>query len=307
MGDAASEDRERDHCGASPVLGHDRGVRELDALRRPGRARRVDQCQNVIRLDGAPRSVEVEPDFTCGFEVGERDSALDLAVDDDHMLDQRSLCRADDVEELALADDDPVVGVGEQVADLIGRGGVVNRERRRAEVHRGGVHEIELRPVSHHQCDRVTTVDTQRGQPAGDPPDPLGVLGPADLDAAAAGRPERDRLRPLSRCDLESPTKRGGLERPGKRAGAHARLTERLILADLRHRASFPFVDYANLGIRLLGFRVGGSGATVPDGMFPRRGAFRGVGGVGGRAGASAWFSAAANWNSVGSGRWHRS
>ena len=66
----------------------------------------------------------------------------------------------------------------QQVADLLGRVGVVDRERRRAEHHRGEVAEVELGAVGEHQRDRLAALDAELRQAAGE-----------RVDALAAARP----------------------------------------------------------------------------------------------------------------------
>jgi ABC-type sugar transport system substrate-binding protein len=90
-------------------------------------------------------------------------------------------------DELRLGDHYPVGRVAEQVGDLFGGGGVVDRERRRAKVQRGGVAEVELRAVDHHQRDRVAGFDAEVGKAGGDPADALGVLPPGDGDRVPLG------------------------------------------------------------------------------------------------------------------------
>ncbi len=85
--------------------------------------------------------------------------------------------RADPVEVTALGDHHPVGRVREEVRDLLGGEGAVHGEGRRAEVDRGGIAEMELRPVGHEQRDRVAAPDAERGQPGGDAAHPRRVLG----------------------------------------------------------------------------------------------------------------------------------
>ncbi|MGV9818603.1 hypothetical protein [Nocardia xishanensis] len=92
---------------------------------------------------------------------------------------------ADHVEERAFGDHHFVLGIGEQVGDLFGGAGVVDRERRGAQVQCGRVDEVELGPVGEHDPDGVAATDAERGEPCRDRFDPLGVLPPGDLRGAA--------------------------------------------------------------------------------------------------------------------------
>ena len=129
-------------------------VRELDALRRPGRARRVDQRQQVVGLDRAP----VRP------RRRSRVGALDVAqpsVPSPRRPRARSRARARAARARAssgVRNGSSTIatlraGVVDHVRDLLGRGGQVDRERRRAERHRREVGDVELGPVGEHQRD----------------------------------------------------------------------------------------------------------------------------------------------------------
>ena len=61
-------------------------------------------------------------------------------------------------------------GVGDDVLDLLGRGGLVDRERDGAERDRRQVHRDELGAVVEHHRDRVALADAELREPAGDPP-----------------------------------------------------------------------------------------------------------------------------------------
>src|SRR5205085_746170 len=58
--------------------------------------------------------------------------------------------------------------VADDVADLLGSEGLVDREWRRAKRHRGEVAQVELGPVAHHQRDGVAARDAEAGEPAGE-------------------------------------------------------------------------------------------------------------------------------------------
>ncbi|GAA2536196.1 hypothetical protein GCM10010210_01920 [Pseudonocardia hydrocarbonoxydans] len=125
--------------------------------------------------------------------------------------------RLGDREELPLGDDDPVVRIGEQVADLLGGGGVVHRERGGAEVLGGGVDDEELRPVGQHQPDAVAAAHAETGEPPGDVGDPVAVLAPGQRPLLA-DRAQRDVVGE-SGC------------RPGEHLGQRLRPVERQRLA----------------------------------------------------------------------------
>jgi hypothetical protein len=191
-------------------------VGELHTFRRAGRARRVDEGEDVFGLHGLPGGVEVEAGVGPGLDVLQRDGAGRLPVDAHDVLDLAPAGGGDPFDEGAFADHDPVLGVGEQVGDLLGGQGVVDRERRGAQVHRGGVAEVELRTVRHHERHGVAALHSQPGQAGGDAPDPFGVLPPGDLDRAA-GRAQRHPARIDGGRPLEGLT-----QRRDTKAAAHA-------------------------------------------------------------------------------------
>ena len=162
-------------------------VREHDALGVAGRARGVDERQRVVGLDRLPGGVEVE--VVVGRELVE-------VVDVEHVLG------VDAVAELLLDDGDLRAGVAQEELHLLGRRGVVHRERERAEVHRRGVHEVELRAVGEHQRERVAAAQPEGVEAGGDAAHPVGVLAPGDLGLAVFGA-ESDAVRVLTRRRLE--------------------------------------------------------------------------------------------------------
>ena len=92
-----------------------------DALRRAGRAARVDQREEVVGLDGAPASAR------SGSPLGVRSSSSSSSSTRKVVLDEA----LDGGQELALGDQHAVAGVGEQVLDLLAGRRVVDGERRR--------------------------------------------------------------------------------------------------------------------------------------------------------------------------------
>ena len=129
-------------------------VGELDALRVAGRARGVDQRQQVVGLDRLPGGVEVE--VRVALELVEQ-------VDLDHVLGAHAVAEA------RLDDADLRARVAQHELGLLGGGGVVDRERDGAEVHRGGVEQVELGPVGEHQRHRVAAAQAELVEPGGDP------------------------------------------------------------------------------------------------------------------------------------------
>jgi hypothetical protein len=186
------------------------------ALGRAGGPRGVDQAQHVLGLDRAPGRLKVElrPPQRLELLDRERPRCPVGAVDDDHVLELLGpLARLQHRrQEGPLSDDHAVAGVGDHVLDLLGRGGVVDGEAGGAEVHRGGVGELEGRPVDEHEADRVASPDAERSEPGGSPAHPLGVLGEARLVVGVL-EPQRRRLAPLGGGELECLAHRRGGQR----------------------------------------------------------------------------------------------
>lgn len=92
---------------------------ELDALRRAGRARGVDQRDEVIGADLRQRCFEVE---VAADRVEREYAGRWITVDDDHVLEFRQLRLRGQhvVQERLLGDDDAGPGVAEQHRDLLG-------------------------------------------------------------------------------------------------------------------------------------------------------------------------------------------
>ena len=181
------------------------GVSQLDALRRTGRARGVDQRQHIVGPDRAPALLEVESlTRVRALELVERDRVLGRGVEHDQVLDDPGLRdrlpRA--LEERRLDDHHAVGGVTDQKLDLLGRRCVVDRERRSAEMHHRGVEEVELGAVGEHEPNRVAAAHAERVKAAGEPPDAFRVLGERDHHAVA-DRAQRNLIEALRRGQLE--------------------------------------------------------------------------------------------------------
>ena len=127
-------------------------VRELDALRRPGRAGGVDQREQVVRLDRRALAVDLgrgRPRVASRSSNGIASSPAG-GVDQDHVPHARRLrarraarCSRNAGSVTTIS----APGVVQLVGDLVGRERLVERERRRAEAHRGRVGDVELGPV----------------------------------------------------------------------------------------------------------------------------------------------------------------
>ncbi len=185
------DDRAADRVGGrGPVqpaaLGDLVGVGQLHPLRRPGGARGVDQGQHIGCRDRAPRRLEVEiPGLAAEpLDLGQAQAALGLGIEHDQVLDLRRALdrRLHAVKEGGLDDHHPAARVTEQVGDLLGRRGVVDRERRGPEMHGGGVEQVKLGPVGEHEADRVAPAHAQRVQAAGQLAHTVGVLPKGQAD-----------------------------------------------------------------------------------------------------------------------------
>ena len=145
-----------------------------------------------------------KPQVCALLELGQRDRSLLRAVDEHDPLDRDPAApdRCPDLrEEGSLGDDHASTRVGEQVLDLLRRGRVVDRERHRTQVQRGGVHEVELR--------RLTSMSaTASPRPTPRPPDRPRFGAPArrtpETDRhAVARRAQRDLIAALRGRDLK--------------------------------------------------------------------------------------------------------
>ena len=208
--------------------GHQVAVHELDALRRARRARGVDQRGLVLGLDGAPGGLDVDVGL-CGLDVLPAGGALAAgALEHDHRL-QRGQIGAGALEllrEVLLDDRHLRARVGDHVGDLLGRGGRVDRERRRAERHHGEVGDVELGPVDEHQRHRVAAPDAELVQAAGERVDAVAQLAPGQRHLVVLGA-HGDAVGVVLRGDAEGFGDRGGADgarrRPGFGGGPHGR------------------------------------------------------------------------------------
>jgi hypothetical protein len=141
--------------------------------------------------------------------------ALCRTVDADDLL-QRGTALEDPVEHDLLAHDDLGPGVAEDEGELLGGGGVVDREAGRAHVHGGGVDQRELGAVAHHEGDHVAATHAQCVEPGREGPDPLVVLAPGHRDHVTRGS-KRDRVGVDQLAPLESLA-----DRDGRRCGHHS-------------------------------------------------------------------------------------
>ena len=142
--------------------------------------------------------------------------------------------RPDLVEELRLADHDPVAGVAEQMGDLLGRERVVDRERGGAGVQGSGVDEVELDAVGQHDADGVAGADPEPGEATRE-----GSAPACRTAATSPGCGRRPRpARPCAGCGRRSPGRPGTefrarlrmWSRARMRAGVRRRLRARLKL-----------------------------------------------------------------------------
>ena len=124
--------------------------------------------RDVVWLYRSPHRIEIEISFgSQRFEVLKGQASVNVGVDDDHVSEVRP-GRFDSGQKDFFRDDDLVLGIAEQVSDLVWCRGVVDRERDRAEMHDGGVRQVELWTVAQHETDRVATFDAKRRQPGRD-------------------------------------------------------------------------------------------------------------------------------------------
>ena len=178
-------------------------MRQHHALGRAGGARGVDDRGDVV--ERRRRSVGGEIGWSGRGEVGiVRDGiAGDVGLLEHHDVLERGQRLADleePLEETGVLDDGQLgLAVVDEVFDLLGRGRVVDRNRRGSEEQYGEVERVELGTVAQHQHDGVALADTERfesghesrceiGDVVQGPrrPRAVGVLPAHDLDAAVA-------------------------------------------------------------------------------------------------------------------------
>src|SRR5229473_6096767 len=179
-------------------------VRDLDALRRSGRARGIDQGQEIVGLHGRRRGLGVEAPVASLKVRDVHDAVGCLSVDDDDVLDPGKVApRCQHLrQELLLCQEDTRAGVAGDVLDLVRRIRLVDRERRGARGEHGEVADVEFRAVGQHERDSVTAAQTESGQRAGQSIDALACLPPGQRYLVAPG-PERDLLRSRRRLKPE--------------------------------------------------------------------------------------------------------
>ena len=140
------------------------------------------------RLDRPPGGLDVEVGVG-PLDVRKGGDALGrLAVDHDHVLEVgQLLARLEHAVEVRLLDQrHPRPGVGDQVLDLLGCVGLIDRERDGPERHGREIADVKLRPVAEHQRDGVALAHPQLGESAGERVRALAHLTPGDRDAVVA-------------------------------------------------------------------------------------------------------------------------
>ena len=200
-----------------------------DALGRPGRPRGVDQRQDVLRLHRAPGRLEVET----GGPASSSSSSV-IVPSPRRRRPRRARPRPrradrsrDPRQEGPLGDHDAVAGVREQVLDLRRRRRVVDRERRRAQVQRGGVDQKNsgrLTSISATVSPRPTP---SAANPAGDPTHSLRVLPISDRHSITRCA-KRDLVRALRRRQLKRLAERRRVQRRRAREGLRSRALHRV-------------------------------------------------------------------------------
>ena len=131
-----------------------------DALGRAGRARRVDHGGEVARCHVGRPGVEIGPAVREQFVDPEVTISLQHA-DRAHRRQAR-LCLAQGREKPLVFDDRQVrLAVTCEVGDLLGRRGVVDRDRGGATERDRGVDEMELGDVAEHQHDSIAASHPQ--------------------------------------------------------------------------------------------------------------------------------------------------
>ena len=163
----------------------------------PGRARRVDQRDDVLGADlrrsprrrRSPGSSPRRPPARACPRAPRRRSTITCSSAG------QVLARLEDHRQERLLDDRHArAGVGAQELDLRRRIGDVDRERRRAERHRCQVGDVELGAVAEHDRDRVAAARRRARQAAGERVDAAQQLRPGQRDVVV-GRAHGDEHR----------------------------------------------------------------------------------------------------------------
>jgi hypothetical protein len=176
---------------------HEVRVGELDALRVAGRARRVDEREQVVAADLRRRRPGVEARVPVALDVLQAQRALaPVPVDDDHVLERRQpVARGEELIGERLVDDrEARLRVADDELDLLGRRREVDRERRRADGHHGEVGQVELGPVAEHERDVLAAAQPELREAGGQRVGAGAHLAPGDLHRPSAGA-ERDAVR----------------------------------------------------------------------------------------------------------------
>ncbi len=157
-------------------------------------------------------------------------SGLPLGViDENHVLEvgQALAGLQQPLEVLALDHRDARGCVGDDELDLVGRVGLVDRERGRAERDGGHVDDVELRAIAEHDRERVAAAQPQPMQPAGEVANAPSPLRPGERLLVAL-RADRDAIAERGTRDLKRLHHRGRVRGAGEsRAGVGAILTRR--------------------------------------------------------------------------------
>ena len=160
------------------------------ALRRPGRARGVDEGADVARGHGAPSALPGGGvTGAAGGEIVERDRVIAGAGHPDHLLELRQLVAdlADLLQLLVVLDDhDLGVGVLEHVLALLGGVRLVDRDDDGADREGGEVEVGPLRAGVAENRDLVALLDAEVDEPESERPDRLHDLAEAAADPVLA-------------------------------------------------------------------------------------------------------------------------
>ncbi len=148
---------------------------------RTGRARGVDDGGDVVERCDLGQLAQVG-----GIGLGQLGVGGDRIARGFRRLDQHDRFeggqRLADLEEpleerIVLDDGDLGAAVVDEVLDLLGRRGVVDRHRRCAQEQHGQIERMELGPVAHHQHDGVALADAEGGETGRQSSGDLGEVG----------------------------------------------------------------------------------------------------------------------------------